>query len=230
MNGSFYVTGPDGNQYGPADEATLGQWAREGRIVPQTVLVDAGTQQSVYAGHVPSLAALFGLAQQPAVPAFTGATPYGGAMHSVGYSSGYNPGAGTHSLTVFSPGTLLLLHFVTCGLYTLYVHFGLMHDRLPPRRSDDPSAGKAIGFMFVPFFNLYWIFFVNLRLIDRINEQRQAAGLPPNAPRGLALTTCIMMVIPYVNILALLIMVPIYAAVLQSNVNELVRATRRSRA
>lgn len=229
MSASFFVTGPDGSQYGPADEATLGQWASEGRIVPQTVLVDAASRQSVYAGHVPSLAALFGMAQQ--TPAFAGgAGQYGGAMQPVGYSSGYNPGVGTHSLTTFSPGMLLLLHFLTCGMYTIYVHFGLMHDRLPVRRSDDPSTGKAIGFLFIPFYNLYWIFFVNLRLIDRINEQRQAAGLPPDAPRGLALTTCIMMVIPYVNILAILIMVPIYAAVLQGNVNELVRATRGPRA
>jgi len=38
---NYYVLGPDNQPYGPADEATLRQWAGEGRIFPHTSLTDS---------------------------------------------------------------------------------------------------------------------------------------------------------------------------------------------
>jgi len=52
---TYFVIGPNGAQYGPADLATLQQWARDGRILPQTELRDAMTGQSVRAAQLPSL-------------------------------------------------------------------------------------------------------------------------------------------------------------------------------
>ncbi|QOV89498.1 GYF domain-containing protein [Humisphaera borealis] len=258
MSRQFWVIAQDGQSYGPADEATLSQWAREGRLTALSMLQDATTNQRLQASQVPSLAAVFGpqrgaaqpqgyqqsagfQQQQTAMPVSAAyGVPQGyqqpirqqpgyqpGYPQQVGYANPYAPaGSTSHTLTSFSTVGVVILHWVTLGVFS-FIYQMMKHGSLPVRRPDDPSAGKAIGFMFIPFFNLYWLFFANLRLIDRINEERRQAGLPQNAPRGLAMAYCICMVIPYINLLVgFLIMGPIYWGTLQANVNELVRATR----
>lgn len=132
-----------------------------------------------------------------------------------------------HTLEEFPVWAVILLHYATCGLFTM-IKLMLMHGQMPQNRSDDPSAGKAIGFCFIPIFGpLYWQFFANARLCHRINEQRRLAGLPQDAPTGLAITSCVLMIIPYVNLLiGLPIVLPIYGAMVQAKVNELVREGR----
>lgn len=254
MSRQFWVIAQDGQSYGPADEASLIQWAREGRLTALSTLQDATTNQRLQAAQVPSLSAVFGPAplaaghpqayqqtaayqqQQTAIPMSAAyGVPQAGyqaaypAAHpqQVGYANPYAAaGASSHTLNTFSPVAAVFLHWLTLGIFSFIYHM-LKHGSLPMRRQDDPSAGKAIGFMFIPFFNLYWIFFANLRLVDRINEERRLAGLPQSAPRGLAMAYCICMMIPYINFfVGFLILAPIYWGTLQGNVNELVRATR----
>ncbi len=126
-------------------------------------------------------------------------------------------------LEYFSPGLLLLFHYLTFGLFTM-IWLGLMHDKMPFVRHDDPSAGKAIGFMFIPFFNLYWLFFNYIRLEVRVNEQLYWAKNPNYLSHGLTLSMCILMLIPYVNFIAFLVLMPIYAYEVQSKANWLVYA------
>ncbi|HEU4727535.1 MAG TPA: hypothetical protein VFT22_06595, partial [Kofleriaceae bacterium] len=63
-----------------------------------------------------------------------------------------------HALRPFPVWLVGLLNVLTFGLFP-FIHFGLMHDRLPRAAHNDPSAGKAIGYQFIPYYNLYWIFF-----------------------------------------------------------------------
>lgn len=84
-------------------------------------------------------------------------------------------------LTKWSPAFLFVPILNIVSLFKLI----LSHGSLPQVRDDDPSAGKALGFMFIPFFNIYWAFFVWLRLCDRLNEAREVVGQEPNLPRGL---------------------------------------------
>jgi hypothetical protein len=98
-----------------------------------------------------------------------------------------------------------------------------MHGKLPQNRRDDPSAGKAIGFCFIPFFNLYWFFFTYLRLYDRIDEQRSLHGLPPAGVKPLAVIALIFGIIPYIGILSQIFLFPIFFGILQSKVNDLAR-------
>ena len=127
-----------------------------------------------------------------------------------------------HGLTSFPVPLVILLHFMTCGIFSL-VWLNLMHGKLPRIRPDDPSAGKAVGFCFIPFFNLYWIFFTYHRLCVRVDEQRGLYGLPPSNLRGMAITNCIFQVIPYINALVgLTIITPIFIGLMQSSVNQLV--------
>jgi hypothetical protein len=134
-----------------------------------------------------------------------------------------------HGLNAFpTVGAVLLSIFVPPFAMIFY---GLVHGQLPKRRPDDPGAGKAIGFMFIPFFNLYWVCFFWVRLCTRINDERARNGLPPTAPRGLviAILWCYLgLLIPLVN---LLFIVPVCVMLLlaliniQGSINDLVAAT-----
>lgn len=65
------------------------------------------------------------------------------------------------------------------------------------------TPGAAVGLWFVPFFNLYWIFVAFYGLANNLNQFMRRHGLRGRpAPAGLALTTCIILVIPYVNVTA----------------------------
>ena len=129
--------------------------------------------------------------------------------------------ASDHQLTQFPVGLVILLHYITFGIFT-FIHFNLMHGSLPKVRPDDPSAGKAIGFMFIPFFNFYWVFFSYGRLCLRVDEQRVQHGLPPSELQGLSIAMCILMVIPYIGIISWLVLAPIFFGMMRSSVNELV--------
>jgi hypothetical protein len=135
------------------------------------------------------------------------------------------PLAPAHQLTRFPVVAVILLHFLTCGLFSL-IWLNLMHGRLPRIRSDDPSAAKAVGFCFIPFFNLYWIFFTLRRLCLRLDEQRDLYALPPGNLRGLATTTCICQVVPFINaLIGYTLITPIYSGLMQSSVNQLADQT-----
>ncbi|MDD5591620.1 MAG: hypothetical protein PHY18_06845, partial [Dehalococcoidales bacterium] len=59
----------------------------------------------------------------------------------------------------------------------------------------DFGAGRAIGFWFIPGFNLYWVFRFCLRLVDRVNFQLRLRGLKTTIGRGFVLATVIIGVI-----------------------------------
>lgn len=126
-----------------------------------------------------------------------------------------------HELRAFPVWAAGVLHFITFGLWSL-IHFSSMHDRLPQASRTDPSAGKAIGFQFIPYYNLYWIFFNSLRLCDRMTLQYRLRNRRGGAPRGLVLAASVTTVIPYVNVLvAFPILWTIAACRLQATVNEI---------
>jgi hypothetical protein len=133
------------------------------------------------------------------------------------------PGTQTHQLTDFPVAAVVILHYLTFGIFTL-IWLNVMHGKLPRVRPDDPSAGRAVGFCFIPFFNLYWIFFTLRRLCARIDEQRQLYGMPESNLMGLATAACTVQVIPYANVLlGYTLVTPIFAGMMQSKVNELVK-------
>jgi serine/threonine protein kinase len=133
------------------------------------------------------------------------------------------PGGLQHRLAEFPVAAVVVLQIITGGLFGL-IYWNLMHDKLPKNRHDDPSGGKALGFCFIPFFNLYWIFFTVLRLVDRINEQRVCRGLKP-VSKGFFVICCIVTVIPYGYMFIGWVVWPIAWGILEANVNELRRNT-----
>jgi hypothetical protein len=127
-----------------------------------------------------------------------------------------------HSLTTFPTWLAVVLHIVTLGLFSV-IYQGLKLSKLPLVKSDDFTAGKGIGFCFIPFFNLYWLFRFVLSITDRLNFQFRLRGQPAPISRDLALASCILRVIPYLNFIGLLILEPIVAGQWQSATNRLVR-------
>jgi serine/threonine protein kinase len=125
-----------------------------------------------------------------------------------------------HRLESFPAPLAVFLHLFTFGLFSL-IHFGLQHDKLPQAKQDDPSAAKAIGFSFIPYFNLYWFIFQPIRLTDRLNLQDRIRDRPDGTSRGLMITLAILGMIPYIN---LLIGIPLYSIgvyKLQKQINRL---------
>lgn len=64
---TYLVLAEDGQYYGPADITVLDQWAREGRILAQTVLVEQGTNVRVLAADLPELQHHYRLWNRPGV-------------------------------------------------------------------------------------------------------------------------------------------------------------------
>jgi TM2 domain-containing membrane protein YozV len=62
---TYFVQGKDGRYYGPADLPTLNQWATEGRILADSVLVDTATNHQAVARDVPGLQHHFQAAARP---------------------------------------------------------------------------------------------------------------------------------------------------------------------
>jgi hypothetical protein len=70
-----------------------------------------------------------------------------------------------------------LLFFVTFGIYW-YVWLYRLVRRL---REGEPGTltftpGQAVGFMFIPLFNIYWIFNVGIRVAQAVSEVEQRVG------------------------------------------------------
>lgn len=124
-----------------------------------------------------------------------------------------------HSMRTFPVWGVGVLNVVTFGLFPL-IHFGLMHNRLPQAANNDPSAGKAIGFQFIPYFGLYWMFFSSLRLADRLNLQLKLRNRPERAPKGLLIAACVTCVIPYFALVAIPTIWTIAVCLLQSTANK----------
>ena len=74
------------------------------------------------------------------------------------------------------------------------------------------TPGKAVGFCFIPFFNLYWIFVAFKGLGEDMNKTLRSQGIQYQVNEGLGLTCCILTlcstfcnVIPSLEILGILI-------------------------
>ena len=88
-----------------------------------------------------------------------------------------------NQLTSFSTVWVVVLSIVTFGIFNI-IYYGLMQDRLPKVKPDDPSTGKFIVLLIIPFVNLVFTFIYWPRLADRINFQYRLRGQPAPVDRG----------------------------------------------
>ena len=90
-----------------------------------------------------------------------------------------------------APWLVVVLSIFTFGIFGV-IYLQIKQGQLPVVKADDPSTGRAIGFMFIPFFNLYWYFIVWPRLVDRINFQYRLRGQLPPINRGIVIPSLIL--------------------------------------
>ncbi len=134
-------------------------------------------------------------------------------------SATLHAGAAGMGLQTFPVAVVVLLTVITLGVFGL-IWVNLQHGRLPRLRPDDPTAGQAIGYMLIPVYGLYWVFHTHLRLCHRLDEARQAVGLPARPLRLLTIATCTLLVVPPGYVGCALLFYPILAGMVQSSVNE----------
>jgi len=130
-----------------------------------------------------------------------------------------------HSYPVW---VMVLLTILTLGIYA-YFWLSHWHGVMPKRRNDDPGTARAIGFIFIPVFNLYWQFESLLRVSTRLDEELEAAGYVDRVPKELVRWMLILNFIPYLGLVSGLVLAPIAVGVYQSRVN-LLAAYDQSRA
>ena len=62
---------------------------------------------------------------------------------------------------------------------------------IPADERGDITPGSAVGKLFIPFYNVYWIFAISTSLCDALNFKLVRIGSQPLAPKGLAVLGCI---------------------------------------
>ena len=128
---------------------------------------------------------------------------------------------GAHNLERFPVWAAGLLHFFTFGLFSI-IFYGIQQGRMPRAAHNDPTTGTAIGYQFIPFFNLYWIFFAPMRLCDRVTLQFRLRGCDEEAPKGMVLASAIVQVVPYIGMISIPILWTISTCLLQHKINRLI--------
>ena len=93
----------------------------------------------------------------------------------------------------------------------------------------------SVALCFIPGVNFIWLFFTLRRLCVRVNEQSRFIGLPETAPQTLALIVPTLLICGVAGTMLPLtgwvllggtvsVLAPVFVAVLQASVNELVAA------
>ena len=84
------------------------------------------------------------------------------------------------------------------------------------------TPGKALGFLFIPFYNFYWIFMAFWGWTKDYNALANQRGMTQRAPEGLALAMCNMTlcgIIPFLGYLIALVNIVVTVAFYNSAIN-----------
>ena len=117
-----------------------------------------------------------------------------------------DPETGNGSAALGAGVMLLMLASLATMVVTICMLIYKMWDAIQDGHART-SPGKAIGFMFIPFFNLYWIFQAYYGWTVDYNKlvQRHQVQGAQRMPEGLALTMCILTLATIIPILGIFI-------------------------
>jgi hypothetical protein len=100
-----------------------------------------------------------------------------------------------NQLSSFGPGLAVFLSIISFGWFN-NIYYQLQQDKLPQVKPDDPSGGKALAFVLIPYLNIFYgIWVMWPRYIDRINFQLRLRGRPPVVTRSSMITTLILCIV-----------------------------------
>ena len=99
------------------------------------------------------------------------------------------------------------------------------------------TPGQAVGFMFVPFYNLYWVWNAYVGFAKDFNRYvKQTDPVQPPQPDGFYIAFCIFhfylsalvsFVVPYILILDFFILTPIMVGIMSGAINALSRVAEK---
>ncbi len=85
------------------------------------------------------------------------------------------------------------------------------------------SPGQAVGFLFIPLFNFYWLFLVYGKMADNINAIAQQRGATHLMPEGLGKTIPILVILTIIPYLGLLISLVLGLALIPIFISQAIR-------
>lgn len=208
----------DGQRLGPHSENAVHALIANGSLQPDTLVWKAGMDNWAPASTT-ELAGLFTVqaAQNQPVPTLTASqTPMPiqqDAHIPQGPAYTYQPGSFRKLWLWFAwlvgagiPLCLILIGLIPAfaglvlGFVLLYRFWGSIQDNQPRT-----TPGKAVGFCFIPFFNLYWCYVAYVGLAKDMNTYLTERNIPaPPVSEGLALAYFILMLcsmVPYLGLL-----------------------------
>jgi MFS family permease len=101
---------------------------------------------------------------------------------------------------IFVLAMLWALTYCVAALTWIYQSWAFLPHEMRRTASGRPiTPGGAVGALFIPFYNLYWMFVIAPGLCDAINAAQAQSGRSPSAPRELATIAAVVQVIPYIN-------------------------------
>lgn len=80
-------------------------------------------------------------------------------------------------IKIVAPANAVIFTIITLGIYQLFWLYRIIKE-LHQRGSTETTPGKAVGFLFIPFYNFVWVFIVWKRLGDAIAREYSNAGFP----------------------------------------------------
>lgn len=117
--------------------------------------------------------------------------------------------------------------FLTLNLYWLFWLYRTVRE-LHDRDAIEITPGKAVGFGFIPFYNLLWIFILWGKIgkaLSQITLQNKlpqpAIGVVWLAPIGLLIGFICDLVVPFTGTLLNIVMLSIVLCTVQSNMNQI---------
>lgn len=84
-------------------------------------------------------------------------------------------------------------------IYAWMLHYQLW--KLIPKEIASTTPGKAVGYMFIPFFQCYWTFVSYLGLCIDMNKTLEQRGIQYRTSTGLGWTSCILLILTYITTL-----------------------------
>ena len=133
-------------------------------------------------------------------------------------------------IKVVSTWKIPIFLVLTLNIYHVFWLYRVFKE-LYTRNATDVSPGKAVGFLFIPFFNFVWVFIVWSRLGRAISNAYQQAGIRPPATGIVWLVPATLIIAIALNLAALpagtvvsIILISVTLCVLQGQMNGLAHA------
>jgi len=120
----------------------------------------------------------------------------------IGFMSVYDNGGGI-GFVFLALGFILLLVAMVFAMIILY-HLWEFVIRMSRSAGLTPSvqtAGQAVGFMFIPLFNFYWVFISIGKLPKDINALAEKGGFSQRLPEGLGISIAILTLLGVIPII-----------------------------